>query len=237
MRPWLTRRATSAISGAKGAVAPFALGFDGPLTVAANLFGADFFLLLGEDPEKAVEVMLHLTRAIVTRNHALAARNGQPLQGDWGWLADDSIQLISTGMYEEYILPIHEFAYRSFSTTTPADHRRFMHLCGDSTRHFPMIHERLGVVSFDTGFPVDHGRLREQLGEEVEISGGPRVDLLQYGTAGAMLRLRARHPALRHHARRALHPAGSQQPAPQRAAGEFSAVYEACLEFGWYTHP
>jgi len=33
------------------------------------------------------------------------------------------------------------------------------------------------VVSFDTGYPVDFGALRRDLGPEVLISGGPRVAL------------------------------------------------------------
>ena len=38
------------------------------------------------------------------------------------------------------------------------------------------------MTAFDTGFPVDHGRLRRELGPEVRISGGPHVELLRTGT-------------------------------------------------------
>lgn len=222
--------------GRTGTVSPFQLGFDGPLTVAANLFGADFFTLLGEDPEKAVEVLQHITRAVITRNQALAALNGLPLQGEWGWLADDSIQLISTAMYQEYILPIHEFIYRSMSTTSASDQRRSIHLCGDATRHFPLIHTRLGVVSFDTGFPVDHGQLRAQLGEAVEISGGPRVDLLQSGSPDecfASARAILQSGVMR--GGRFILQEANNLP-PNVPLENLQAVYHACLEFGWYRY-
>lgn len=220
--------------GRRGTVAPFGLGFDGPLTVAANLFGSDFFSLLGEEPEKAVEVMLHITRAAITRNQALSALNGQPLQGDWGSMADDSIQLISTGMYVNYIMPIHELIYASLSTTRPQDMRRSIHLCGDATRHFKTIHEQLGVISFDTGFPVDHGWLRAELGDDVEISGGPRVDLLKSGTTDECFAA-ARdilQSGIMRGGRFILQEANNLPPSVPMA--NLQAVYAACQEFGRY---
>lgn len=53
---------------------------------------------------------------------------------------------------------------------------------GVPTRHFLMINKELGVTSFDTGFPVDFGPLRQTLGPTVEISGGPSVMILREGT-------------------------------------------------------
>jgi uroporphyrinogen-III decarboxylase len=60
---------------------------------------------------------------------------------------------------------------------------RGIHLCGDATRHFPTIHEELQVNAFDTGFPVDFTWLREVLGPEVIIQGGPHIELLLHGSA------------------------------------------------------
>lgn len=170
--------------GRKGKVAPFGVGFDGPLTIAANLFGSDIFMLLGMDPPKAAELLMFITRACLVRNKALAGLSGGWKKGEWGWLADDSIQLISTEMYVEIVMPIHEFWFGEISATKPSDRKRFIHLCGDAARHFKTIHDKLGVVSFDTGFPVDHGALRRELGPDVDISGGPHVALLKDGTPG-----------------------------------------------------
>lgn len=168
--------------GRKGKVAPFNVGFDGPLTIATNLFGADIFTLMALDPDKARALLMFITRTCILRNQALDSLAG-------GWkknincgFADDSIQLISTAMYEELVLPVHEFWFNEMGDFTAEKSTRSIHLCGDATRHFRLIHERLGVSSFDTGFPVDHGWLRNELGPEIEISGGPRIDILKDGT-------------------------------------------------------
>jgi hypothetical protein len=157
-------------------VAPCGLGTDGPLTVACNLRGATEFMTdLGADPDYALQLLEFVTEAIIVRIRAYRQLLGQPLRTPgWGF-ADDSVQLISTRMYEERILPFHRRLVDTFSDGGPIS----MHLCGDATRHFPFLHDALNVWSFDTGFPVDFRRVREQVGPDVEILGGPSVMLLQ----------------------------------------------------------
>ena len=41
------------------------------------------------------------------------------------------------------------------------------------------LKEDLGVNDFETGFPVDHGRIRRELGPDVTIHGGPTIMLLR----------------------------------------------------------
>jgi hypothetical protein len=53
------------------------------------------------------------------------------------------------------------------------------HLCGGATHHFTFLRDRLDIQSFDTGFPVDFGSLRQDVGPQVEIKGGPSVTFLQ----------------------------------------------------------
>ena len=222
-------------AGRKGQVAPFHLGFDGPLTIGAVLMGADIFLLLAADPDKAVRFLRTMTDAVLVRNRALVENSGQTWKKtDSAWAADDSIQLISNAMYEEHILPLHEYWYSSVSDTTPASGRRNIHLCGDATRHFPMIHERLGVTSFDTGFPVDHGWLRQALGPDVEISGGPHVGVLQNGTPDqcADAARKILQSGVMDGGRFILQEGNNLPPACPME--NLSAVYEACLEYGRY---
>jgi uroporphyrinogen-III decarboxylase len=61
-----------------------------------------------------------------------------------------------------------------------------MHLCGDATRHFKTIRDELNVWNFDTGYPVDFGWLRKELGPEMEIYGGPSVPFLRLATQDAV---------------------------------------------------
>ncbi len=166
-------------------VNPFTLGFDGPVTAAAAIFGADFFALLGEDPEKASRLIGKITRDVIHRNAVLNKLAGRTEKPKGGFFADDSIQLIGPDTYEKWILPWHELYYSQSYDSTPASFSRHIHLCGDATRHFKLIRDRLGVFSFDTGFPVDHGALRRELGPDIEISGGPVVSLLQAGSPDA----------------------------------------------------
>jgi len=158
-------------------VAPVMLGWDGPLTIAVQLRGEEMLTDLVEDPDYAVNLMRFLQKAAEIRNRVLADKAGQKLfQPPSGGLADDSIQLVGPQMYRERVLPIHREWYSLFG---PGPHS--IHLCGDATRHFATLHRELNVCSFDTGFPVDHGALRQELGPDVEILGGPEASLLLIG--------------------------------------------------------
>lgn len=231
----LTRAAqTFEYLGRKGAVQPFSVGFDGPVTVAANLLGSDVFMLMATDPAKARELLMTIARAALTRNRALADLAGGWKKADVGGHADDSIALIGSGMLEEIVLPVHEWWFSETSNTTAAGGHRNMHLCGDATRHFALLHRKLGVDGFDTGFPVDHGALRRELGLNVEISGGPEVTLLKagspsecYGRARAILL-----SGVKQGGRFILQECNNLPPCVPLA--NLEAVYRACLEFGPY---
>ena len=137
-------------------------------------------------------------------------------------------------MYEEWILPLHELWYSEMSTSTVANRKRFIHLCGDATRHFPLISTTLGVSHFDTGFPVNHGALRQALGPDVEISGGPMVSLIKDGTAEACYQEAARilQSGIKEGGRFILQEANNLPPCVP--AANLQAIYRACLEFGRY---
>jgi uroporphyrinogen-III decarboxylase len=220
--------------GRKVDVLPFGAGFDGPVTIGAVLMGTDLFTLLGTEPEKAVAFMRKIIDAVVTRNQALANVSGTWKKGDHGWAADDSIQLLSAEMYEALILPLHEEWYGAISDTTPASQRRSIHLCGDVMRLLPILHQKLGIVNFDTGFPIDFGRVRRELGPDVEISGGPHVALLSHGTPDACA-TRTREilrSGIMEGGRFSLQE-GNNLP-PRCPLENLRAVYETCLECGGY---
>jgi uroporphyrinogen-III decarboxylase len=161
------------------AVAPHGLGSDGVMTVACNLFGPDFVCAaMAEDPERIRALFDFITDATIRRMIAWRERYGIGYPADGFGYADDSIALISTPMYREHVLPFHRRIYETFATPR----LRSIHLCGNATRHFKTLHDELGITVFDTGFPVDFGRLRRELGEGVRIQGGPHVELLRTGT-------------------------------------------------------
>ena len=160
---------------------PWALfGSDGPITVACNLRGTDFLAELLEQPEQAQRLLAHLTEAAIRRRDAFARYWGDRVRAHNG-LADDACAMLSPGIYKKMVLPHHQRWYEA-GPATP----RSMHLCGDASHLFPTLHRELGVTSFDTGFPIDFGQVRRELGPDVEISGGVPVDLLLSGTPDAV---------------------------------------------------
>ncbi len=62
-----------------------------------------------------------------------------------------------------------------------------MHLCGNVQRLLPVIASELNIRSFDTGYPIRWETLRDEIGAEVEILGGVRVNELLAGTSAEVL--------------------------------------------------
>ena len=167
-----------------GSVGPLVNGTDGPVTVACNLMGtAEFLTEMLADPEWADELLGYITEATIYRRKAQLRRYGMSEYTEGFGIADDSCALISTPMYEERVLPHHR---RIFEELGVAGTERNIHLCGDSTRHFLTIKEKLGVKAFDTGYPVDFAGMQKILGPDVRINGGPNTSLLLGGKPEAV---------------------------------------------------
>ncbi len=212
-------------------VQPPIMGFDGHLTIATCLRGMELYTDIYEDPDYVQRLLDFLHRAVIIRNRAVAESFGQEaFKGSSGGYADDSIQLISPQMYEELVLPFHRAWYSLWSEKGPHS----IHLCGDATRHFLTIHRELHVNSFDTGYPVDHGQLREDLGNDVQIYGGPEAMLLRDGTTEQVYE-RTREilqSGIMEGGRFVLRDANNLPPnTPEE---NLAAMYECCLEHGKY---
>lgn len=154
------------------------LGTDGPLTVATNLRGTELYADFYSDPGYVHQLLDFITEGTTARIRAQRRFFGLPEKSAaWGY-ADDAVQMLSTDMVREFVLPTHRKLKRALTT---AD-RISIHLCGNSSRHFKLLRDELGAYSFDTGFPIDFSWLRRELGPEVEILGGPRSTLLKDGS-------------------------------------------------------
>jgi len=163
---------------------PFA-GTDGIFTVAASLRGAtELCLDLMQDPDYARDLLEYVYEATASRMRAWRDRLELPLPQDDFFGADDAIQFLSAEQYREFVLPFHKRLYDEFAT----EKGRAMHLCGNVQRLLPVIKEELGVKVFDTGFPVDFGRLRRDLGGETLVYGGPRAQLFVGGSPEELAR-------------------------------------------------
>lgn len=211
--------------------APFT-GTDGPFTMACELRGADNLCIdLCEDPDYYHQLMEYLTESIIQRMKAWRKYMGLPEVAKSFGFADDSIMLLSADMYREYVLPYHKKMAHALSTM---EERGGVHLCGDATRHFKTLRDELNIYNFDTGFPVDHRALCEELGEEVAIQGGPRAQLIHQGTpeeieAESKRILEAVKPV----SRRFIFRDGNDIP-PYTPMENIQALYDACLKHGRY---
>ncbi len=215
-------------------------GCDGPLDAAYKLRGAaELCLDMVTDPGYYHDLMGFVTDCLIRRMKAIrewrwerfpdSPDRGQFRRPGYGF-ADDAIVLLSVPQYREFVLPYHRRMIEEFSDGG----RIGVHLCGDASRFFPLLRDELNVYSFDTGFPVDHGRLRHDLGPEVQINGGPPVMLVKSGPIGAI-----------REAVRAICGSGTMEGgkfvliaannmAPCTPVEHVAAMYDAAKEFGRY---
>lgn len=157
---------------------PFGIYTCGPLTLAHQLRGTELFTDFYDDPDYVHRLLDFLVEGTIARIHTHRRFFGlEPISPDL-FMAEDDVQLISPALLDEFLMP----ALGKLKAGLTSAGRIKIHICGDGTRHFRPLKEKLGVYEFDTGFPVDFGQLRHQLGPEVTIWGGPDVMTLKDGT-------------------------------------------------------
>ncbi|NLV74314.1 MAG: hypothetical protein GXY52_06490 [Chloroflexi bacterium] len=203
-------------------------GSDGPLTVAANIRGAAALTDLVLDPDYAHRLFDRIIRAAIYRVQAICCYYQDETIGVG--LADDSIQLISTALYQKALLPHHRLFFDTFFPDRP----RSIHLCGDAQHHFRFLCDELNVRSIDTGFPIDFAKLRRDLGPEVEILGGPPVSILLNGSTDAVYNTTRDIllSGIKEGGRFILKEANNLPPNVPEA--NLEAMYQACLDYGTY---
>lgn len=157
---------------------PFGIWTCGPLTLAMGLRGNEILTDFYEDPRYVHALLDYIVEGTIQRIHAHLKFFGLPCPSPDMFFADDAIQMISPKMFREFILP----AYRKLKAGITTADRVKVHLCGDATRHFKTLQDEIGVYEFETGFPVDFGKLRRELGTEALIHGGPNIMVLLNGS-------------------------------------------------------
>ncbi|HOC31047.1 MAG TPA: uroporphyrinogen decarboxylase family protein [Armatimonadota bacterium] len=157
----------------------YGTGGNGVMTVACSLFGPDFVCMtMAEDPDRIHRLFRFINDATIARMKAWRERTGVPVPQDGFGYMDDSVPMISLPTFKRCVLPYLKDIYDTFGTGK----NHACHMCGDATRHFTALRDECKVVNFDTGFPVDFGKLRKDLGPDVIINGGPHIELLRIAT-------------------------------------------------------
>lgn len=152
------------------------IGTDGPFTIATNITGGYIVKLLYFNETLAEDFLWFMTESIIERMKAWhkLLKISFPYE-DFGF-ADDSIQLLSPKAYKEFILQLHKKIVSTFCSRSPS-----IHLCGAVIQHLKILREELNISSIDTGFPLDLGKARSILGDDVVIQGGVKVTTLKEG--------------------------------------------------------
>ncbi len=159
-------------------IEPYGYWTGGIFTLAVALRGHELMTDLYEDPQYVHELLRYLTEATIYRVRAYHEFFNLPFPGQDLFFTDDAIQLISTKMLREFLIPL----YREYKAALITREHLKIHLCGDASRHFTTLKDELGVNEFEVGFPIDFGKIRQQLGPEITIHGGPNIMILKTGT-------------------------------------------------------
>jgi hypothetical protein len=159
-------------------IEPFGYWTGGILTLAIALRGHELMTDFYEDPDYVDRLLSYLTEVTIQRVRAYHEFFNLPYPGTGLFFTDDAIQMISVKMLKKFLLPL----YQQYKSAISTDSRIKMHLCGDASRHFLTLKEELGVYEFETGFPIDFGKTRKDLGPDVTIQGGPNIMILRDGS-------------------------------------------------------
>lgn len=205
---------------------------DGPFTLGCELRGAAQLCMdMIESPAYVHQLMEYITEATIIRFKAWREYIGEPEKSDSFGFADDSIQMLSTDMYREFVLPYHQRLSSALSTEKQPG---FCHLCGNAERFFPIIQEKLHIGTFDTGFPINHVRVIQSLAKDTIIQGGIPADLLLHGTQDTIRQnVRELITAIKPHTKSFVFREGNDTP-PGTPIENMWAFYLAGKEFGRY---
>ena len=203
---------------------------DGPLTVALDVRGDEIFSDMYLDPDYYHQLMTFIVDATLAKVKDWREYLKLEPRPACGSIADDAIQMISVDCYQELVLPYHKRLMEGMFGAGP----HAMHICGNVQRHFPMLIKELNINHFDTGFPINFDSLRDEIGENVHINGGVRIDILLHGTAAEVAA--ETHRILRSGILRGgkfIMKEANNLP-PRVPYANLQAMYETVREFGRY---
>lgn len=159
-------------------IEPFGYWTSGIFTLAVALRGSELMTDLYEDPDYVHDLLKYLTEVTIQRVKAYHQYFDLLFPGPDLFFADDAIQMISTKMLKQFLIPL----YKQYKEAVITSEHFKIHLCGDASRHFRTLKDELGVNEFETGFPIDFTKIREELGTDVTIHGGPNIMILKDGS-------------------------------------------------------
>ena len=161
------------------AVAPLTDARLGPHMVAVDLAGENFYLWMAERPEKAHELLGKILTGMAQAEDTFRRIDPRPRSG-FG-LAEDSIQICSSAMYQEFCVPYDDVLYQRYGVGLP--NGRGMHMCGDSRHLLRSLVHKGKISSFNVfGYLVPPEAAAAEMGGKVRLWGNINPMLLLNGT-------------------------------------------------------
>ncbi len=153
---------------------------DGIFTLATQLVSPrQIIRAMHQDPSvvrQLLEVCLETEIVWMKEKMKEEGRAGR-INESWGF-ADDSCQLLSPEMYEEFVAPYHRRLVNKFSRGEVSG----IHMCGHVTHLIPTIRRLFHPKQWDFGYPIDPYWAKEVVGDDCVLMGNVSPILLAKGT-------------------------------------------------------
>jgi len=206
-------------------VDPLSLGGLSPHMIAVDLVGEDFYWWMLEYPEQCHRFLEKITLGEIASEENTRRIAPRP-QGGYR-LAEDSAQVMSAELFEQFCVPYCNALFERFSNGG-----RGIHMCGESRHLHKALKDQVKMTSFDLfGYVVPPEVVAANLGGTTLLWGNLNPMLLQTGTRAA-IKLAARECL------EALAPCGGlmlgdgANVCPGTPLESFHAVMEAAEEYG-----
>ena len=169
-------------SGQEGRVEVSLLGLGGlsPHMLAIDLVGEDFYWWMLEYPEQCHRFLGKITQGEIGAEELARAIDPRP-RGDYYTLAEDSAQIMSSGLFKEFCLPYTGAMFERFGRGLK--YGRGIHMCGDSTHLHRALRDDLKMTHFDIfGYLVPPQVAAANLGRNILLWGNINPMLMLGGT-------------------------------------------------------
>lgn len=141
---------------------PVTAHFQGPLTMASQMIGAETFLFGLTDKEKEIKALLDIVTGIcIKMGNALNEAGADILQLPDGMATSE---IISPQMFEEFVQPCFQKILRSIPCPV------VLHICGNTTPILPLLKE-MGAAGFSFDVKVSVSDAKKILGAKMSLIG------------------------------------------------------------------
>lgn len=160
-------------------VGPLTIGGEGPLMLAIDLVGEDFYWWMIEHPEICHKFLDKITKALIQTE--MNYRKIDPRFRSGFGIAEDSAQVMPAEMVKEFCVPYCKRLYDSLGSGMRDG--RGMHMCGDSNHLHKVLLEDLQISSFNLfGYKVEPKVAADRFGGKIYLTGNVNPMLIQTGT-------------------------------------------------------